>query len=163
MTFQELRRTYALPISFQFRYWQLKHAFEAQFLAPLTLELDSIERLTSSVIGRPVSTLYLYLTVEYDTKLTKSWEKWRADIPSLDEEEWEECLTSYIPSMIAAKDRFIQFKFLHRAYFTPQRLARIYPQRDPNCQRCKQEVGTFWHMSDPVPNSSPTGRQWPLR
>lgn len=97
-------------------------------------------------MGKPLSTLYLYLTVEYDAKLTKTWEKWRVDIPSLEEEEWKECLISYIPSMIAAKDRFIQFKFLHRAYFTPQRLARIYLQRDPNCQRCRQEVGTFWHM-----------------
>lgn len=156
MTFQALRQSFGIPSTFQFRYWQLEHTFEAQFPAPLILEPDSIERLlTSSVMGKPLSTLYLYLTVEYDAKLTKTWEKWRVDIPSLDEEEWKECLISYIPSMIAAKDRFIQFKFLHRACFTPQRLACIYHQRDPNCQRCRQEVGTFWHMVWSCPKIRP--------
>lgn len=36
---------------------------------------------------------------------------------------------------------------------TPQRLARIYPQRDPNCQRCK--IGTFWHMVWSCPKLRP--------
>lgn len=48
--------------------------------------------------------------------------------------------------MIAAKDRFIQLKFLHRAYYTPQRMASIYPQLDPTRPRCRNDVGTFWHM-----------------
>ena len=32
--FQVLKRAYALPVSFQFRYWQLRHAFEPNFLNP---------------------------------------------------------------------------------------------------------------------------------
>lgn len=128
VTFQELKQLYLIPISFKFRYWQLRHAFGAQFTEPLTLESDSIERLLiSNVMGKLLSYLYLYLTVAYGTKLTRSWDKWRADTPSLGEEEWKECLSTYIASMIAAKDRFAQFKFLHRAYYTPQKLAHIYP------------------------------------
>lgn len=57
--------------------------------------------------------------------------------------------------MIAAIDRFIQFKFLHRAYYTLKRLAHIYRQRDPNCQRCKQEIGLFWHMVWSCPKLQP--------
>lgn len=57
--------------------------------------------------------------------------------------------------MIAVRERFIQFNFLHRAYYTPQRLSRIYPQRVPNCQRCKQEIGTFWHMIWSCPKIQP--------
>lgn len=97
-------------------------------------------------MGKPLSSLYLYLTVAYDTKLTRSLDRWRVDIPALDEEKWEECVTTFIPSMIAAKDRFIQLKFLHRAYYTPQRLSRTYSQLDPKCTRCSIEVGTFWHV-----------------
>ena len=59
------------------------------------------------------------------------------------EEEWKDCITTYIPSMIAVKDRFTQLKFLHRAYYTPHRLARIYPHLDPNCPRCMTVKGTF--------------------
>lgn len=57
--------------------------------------------------------------------------------------------------MVAAKDRFAQLNFLHRAYYTPQKLAHIYLQRDSNCQRCKQEVGTFQHMVWSSPKLQP--------
>lgn len=60
----------------------------AQFRDVLMLESDSIERLlTSSVMGKPLSTLYLYLMVAYDTKPTRSLAKWREDIPALGEDE----------------------------------------------------------------------------
>lgn len=102
--------------------------------------------LTSSVMGKLFPSLYLYLNVACDTKLTRSLDRWRMDIPTLDEEKWEECVTTFIPSMIAAKDRFIQLKLLHRAYYMPQRLSHIYSQLDPKCTRCGLEVGSFWHM-----------------
>ena len=147
MTFRQLRDKYSLPARWTFRYWQLRHAYSAQFPDRLTLQSDSIERLlTSRTMGRPLSTLYLYLTVAHDSGSTRSFEKWKADIPDLDEEKWEECVSTFIPSLIAARDRFIQIKFLHQAYYTPQRLARIYPQRDPLCPRCGVQEGSFWHM-----------------
>lgn len=46
--------------------------------------------------------------------------------------------------MIAAKGRFIQLKFLHRAFYTPQRLASIYLSL--LCTRCALELGTFFHI-----------------
>lgn len=62
----------------------------------LTLESDSIEcLLTFSIMGKPLSTLYLYLTVAHDTKLTRTLDKWRKDIPALGEDEWK---TVYLPS-----------------------------------------------------------------
>lgn len=48
--------------------------------------------------------------------------------------------------MISARDRFIQLKFLHRAYFSPQRLARIYLNSSPVCLKCTLEVGSFFHI-----------------
>lgn len=147
MSFQELRRFYSLPGSFQFRYWLLRHAFGAQFVELVVLESYSIERLlTFGVMGRPLSSLYSYLMVSYDTKPSRSLDKWKMYIPNLDDDIWEDCVSSFIPSMIAAKDIFIQFKFLHRVYYTPQRLSRIYPQMEPTCPRCTREIGSFWHM-----------------
>lgn len=64
-------------------------------------------------------------------------------------------MATFIPSMIAAKDRFIQLKFLHRAYYTPQRLARILPHRDPMCPRRRVEEGSFWHMVWSCPKIQP--------
>lgn len=93
--------------------------------------------------------------VAYDTKPTQSLDKWKVDIPTLDDEEWEDSVSTYIPSVIAAKNRFIQVKFFHRAYYTRQRLARIYPQRDPKLPRCQQEPGSFWHMVLSCPKLQP--------
>lgn len=90
--FQEMRRLYSVPRSFEFRYWQLRPIIGAQFPEPVVLESDSIERLlTSGLMGNPLSTLYLYLTMAYDTKRTRSLDKWRAEVPALSKEVWEDC------------------------------------------------------------------------
>lgn len=147
LTFLELRQAFNLPRSFQFRYWQLRHALTAQFPGPITLNSDSIERLlTSELLLKPLSTIYMYLTVAYDTDTSHVLAKWREDIPNLDEDIWEECVSTFISSMIASRDRFVQLKFLHRAYYTPQRLASINPSLSPLCTRCSTEQGSFFHM-----------------
>lgn len=156
MTFPELRALYSIPKSWEFRYWQLRYAYGAQFPEKVTLESDSLERLlTSSTMGRPLSSLYMYLTAAYDIKPTRFLDKWKKDIPALDDEVLEDCVATFIPSMIAAKDRFIQLKFIHRAYYTPQRLARFFPHRNPLCPRCRLEEGSFWHMVWPCPKLHP--------
>lgn len=71
--FQELRWTHRLPRSFQFRYWQRRHALRAQFPTQVTLDPYSIERLQIlGVLEKPLSSLYLFLTVARDVKLTRS-------------------------------------------------------------------------------------------
>lgn len=72
--------------------------------------------------------------------------KWQLDILALTEEDWSEGLQQCIPFMISARDRFVQLKFLHRVYYTPQKLSRIYPGLDDGCPKCRQSVGTFFHV-----------------
>lgn len=109
-----------------FRYLQLRHAVQAQFPAPLTVESDPIERLhTSSIMGKPLSSLYLRLSLAYANTSTHTYQKWATDFTDLDGEEWETCTSHFVMDMISAGDRFLQLKFLHRAYFTQQRLAAI--------------------------------------
>lgn len=156
MSFQELRRAYDLPPSFHFRYCQLQHALTSQFPNLVTLELDLIERLLiSGVMGKPLSSLYLYLTVTHDTDTSATLTKWREDIPNLDDDIWKDVVSVYIPSMIASRDRFIQLKFLHRAYYTPQRLSNIYPSLSPMCTRCSIERGSFFHVVWACPKIRP--------
>lgn len=35
---------------------------------------------------------------------------------------------------------------MHRVYYTPQRLHRIYPNRSPDCPRCQSPDSTYMHM-----------------
>ena len=38
--------------------------------------------------------------------------------------------------LVSARDRLIHFKFLHRIYYTPARLSRVYPSTSSQCWRC---------------------------
>ena len=40
----------------------------------------------------------------------------------------------------------LQCKFLHRVYWTKVRLARIYDDIDPTCDRCRQAPANLLHM-----------------
>lgn len=64
----------------------------------------------------------------------------------LSKEELQDCITTYITPMMPAKDRFIKFKFLHKAYNTSWRLANIYPTVSPMCTRCNSSTGMFIHL-----------------
>lgn len=41
------------------------------------------------------------------------------------------------------RDRLVQFKFLHRTYYTPERLHKIGPNISDNCWRFKNSKLTF--------------------
>lgn len=129
----------------KFRYYQLKHAVQAQFPGPLTLQTDAVERLLiAKVMDKPLSSLYFYLSIAHMTSLTKVFNKWKTDIPELTDDSWEDIVFDYTTKMISARDRFIQIKFLHRAYYTPVRLASIYPGTNTLCSRCGVSPGTFF-------------------
>lgn len=68
------------------------------------------------------------------------------DIPDLTEEEWDACISSFVINMISARDRFMQVKFLHRAYFTPKRLTLMNPGASVPCPRCDLQAASFFHM-----------------
>lgn len=130
-----------------FRYFQLLHAFHKQFPPSLTLESDPVESLLiAKVIDKPLSSLYFCLSIAPTNKLDRTFAKWQVDIPDLTEEEWEDCLSSFVTNMISAWNRFLQIKFLHRAYFTPKRLMVMNPAVPVSCPRCSTQAASFLHM-----------------
>lgn len=70
------------------------------------------------------------------------------DFPKLDSEEWEEMWECSFSQLASARDRLIQFKIMHRVYFMPRHLHKIY-QFIPNfCWRCAAEfIHIFWRCS----------------
>lgn len=75
--------------------------------------------------------------------MDKVYQKRVVDVPDLEVDDWKECLGSYVTNMISSRDRFIQPKFLHRVYFTPQRLAAIYPSASL-AFRCQAPEASFF-------------------
>lgn len=79
--------------------------------------------------------------------MDRLWEVWKLDTPTLEKEDWVDCLKRGPKLVVSTGDKLIQIKFLHRVYFTPMRLSRIYPDRDPHCPRCwMMQEGNYLHM-----------------
>lgn len=118
-----------------------------QFPMVPSLKADTIEELlVQKSLSKPLSTLYLALLKVDSPKMEALWEKWRVDIPSLDRETWEDCLENRSKLVISSRDKLIQTEFLHRIYYMPQRLHKIYPQCSQNCPWCKSSDSTYIHM-----------------
>lgn len=147
LLFQELAEKFGLPSRMIFRYYQLRHAARAQFTNPIHLKPDPIEEtLAQEILKKTLSTLYLALLETDSPKMHSLWAKWQADIPSLNRETWEECFEDGSKLMVSSRDRLLHTKFLHRVYYTPQRLHQIYPNRSPNCNRCQSPDSTYLHI-----------------
>lgn len=146
-SFSDLKSAYTLPRWMLFRYCQLRHAYGEQFPAQI-LGSDPVEGLlTATIIDKPLSSLCFHLSIAPLKKLEKTLAKWKLDIPDLSKEDWETCVSSFVTNMILAKDRFMQVKFLHRAYYTPKRLTIMNPSTPVACPRCGQRSASFFHMT----------------
>lgn len=147
LTFSQLSRLHDLPGWMYFCYAQLRHAARAQFPEPPLLQLDPVEDLLScSGLEKPLSALYgTLLTIDYP-KMDKLLDMWKLDISTLDREDWLDGLEHGPKLVISSGDKVIQIKFLHWVCFTPMRLCRIYPNRDPHCPCCRMQLGTYLHM-----------------
>lgn len=67
-------------------------------------------------------------------------------IPDIQGEDWDDMWDHPFKHLVSARDRLIQFKFLHRIYLTPARLSRIYPSIDSKCWRCVHSPADAEHI-----------------
>lgn len=68
-----------------------------------------------------------------------------ANNPALSD-NWDEMLHSYFTTTISAKHRLIQSRIFHRAYYTPLQLFQMHRKDNPECHKCHNTQGDFWHM-----------------
>jgi len=72
---------------------------------------------------------------------------WQRDINSdIDKDTWNRILSNSGRYIREARGKFIQYKVLHRYYYTPVRLFRMGCLSDNRCWKCKQEIGTYMHV-----------------
>lgn len=151
ITFDAIKWDRGLPNQMFFRYIQLRHAFRSQFPSPVSLEMSEVEDTLRSPDGvRTLSILYHKLAVLDTSKVSQLFLVWQWDVPDLTDDDWAEGIQQYLPLMISSQDRFIQLKFLHCAYYSPARLARIYPDRTFNCLNVARKTLIFIIWSGPV-------------
>lgn len=89
---------------------------------------DLETELRSSESSRTLSTMYNMLAVLDTSKVSQLFTCWQCKIPEL-ADDWEEGIQQYLTLLILSRNRSTQLKFLHRAYYSPLWLARIYPDQ----------------------------------
>lgn len=144
---RDIMLTYTQLCRVFFRYIQLHHAARAQFPSRPLLQLDSVEMVLSQEgLRKLLSALYGTLLRTDSLKIEKLWSLWKEDVPSLDREDWEDSLERSPKLVISSRDNLIQTKLLHRVYYRPVRLHKMYLDRDSFCSRCRTQLGTLMHM-----------------
>ena len=74
-------------------------------------------------------------------------EIWQKDLEcEFSAEEWLAILSNTGKYIREARGKFIQYKLIHRFYFTPSRLHRMGLLTNNKCWKCHTEVGTFVHV-----------------
>ena len=81
---------------------------------------------------------------EASDKIKREWEE--EFHYSISTEQWEKILQLVNSSLICAKHALIQFKVVHRAHMSKDKLARFYSHINPQCDRCHSEVASLTHM-----------------
>ena len=72
---------------------------------------------------------------------------WQTDLGcDLSEQDWLNILSNTGKHMREAKGKFIQYKIIHRFYFTPSKLHRMGVIGNNLCWKCQGEIGTFLHV-----------------
>lgn len=78
--------------------------------------------------------------------LIKCREWWEAEVSDIQGEAWDDTWDHLFQHLVAASDRLIHFKLLHRIYYTPARLASIYQSVSADCWRCSFSTAAADHI-----------------
>lgn len=135
-----------------FRFLQVRHALQSQFGASVP-NLESVTLAGVILDEDPkklTSTLYNQLLLPSVTSHAYQLKsKWEGDLGGLEDEEWEEILSSCKRVSPKLSDRLTHLYILHRSYLTPSRLCKYKQNTNPTSQMRKrrQYLLSLYHNS----------------
>ena len=113
----------------------------------LVLESGDLESLArSEPLPKEVSSLYKDLFPETTGLLSPCRRAWDSVTAGLDRDDWDDVWGAAFQALVSTRDRLIHYKFLHRAYLTPARLARMFRGQGSACWRCSAPTADFMHI-----------------
>lgn len=149
LEFAALSRKYNIDNSNLFRYFQIRHFVRQQFPSFPNLPAEEMwEGLLGTDPSRKglISDLYCRILSAPDT-ISKIKTTWENELGlALTEDWWKGALDRINGTSSCARLSLIQFKVVHRTHFSKVRLAEIYPDVDPNCNRCGDAQSHLSHM-----------------
>lgn len=149
-SFECIQQQYNVPRSQFFRYLQLRHLLCETFGSTTQLpELADAHCRIFSLYGKghEASMYYSWLIQNIGEANSQALKKiWERDLNIiLDDKEWQGILKNAKMASRDARIRLIQFKIVHRFYWTPSRLFKLGLKDTPLCWRCKAETGDLAH------------------
>jgi len=147
-SFNQLQSVFNLPRSDFFRYLQVRHY--VQTVIPQFMDKPEINSFEKTLLVNPssrhlVSRCVNSLQLPVSTNHIK--EAWARDFDEdVSDETWNDSLNKIQDCSINARHRLIQFKVVHRLYYSKTKLSKIYNSISPVCDRCKTEEGSLSHM-----------------
>lgn len=86
----------------------------------LGVEHDNLETLLNDInLRKPLSQIDQALLPSVQVRLDGLLDQWWAEVQELDREDWEDMWDYPLQPLVATRDKLIQFKILHRIYYTP--------------------------------------------
>ena len=91
-----------------------------------------------------LSKLYNLILRSHCPSLTAIKTVWEQDLQSpISDYVWDSILDQVHSSSMCARHALLQFKVVHRVHFSKVKLAHIYPNVDPTCDRCTTAPATL--------------------
>ena len=149
-SFNDLKAQFHLPQHQFWKYLQLRHlllhTFGSTSTPPPTVSF--LTQIMNVFGGGHEASLYYAMMLKCSNKGSFSLKlTWEADLQvKFTEKEWSRILLNLKKLSRELKTRLVQFKILHRVYWTPSKLYRVKLIQTPECWRCQNGEGTLIHM-----------------
>uniref|UniRef100_A0A3P9CYM2 Reverse transcriptase domain-containing protein n=1 Tax=Maylandia zebra TaxID=106582 RepID=A0A3P9CYM2_9CICH len=147
-SFAEIRREFNLDPREIWRFFQIRHCIKAI----LKNNLDppsSVQKMFATPDNNRIraSKFYGSFREAHAPSLGGLRRCWEKDLGiQISEDSWKMLISSWHVCSPETQSQLIQYKLLHRNYWTPSKLVRLKLADKDICWKCQQEVGTLVHM-----------------
>lgn len=145
MSYSELVKKYNIGGQGNFwKYLQIRHCVKNKFNASNNpvyayLELPRVAQSASMCYKSMLS-----VTADTCNNLKTIWQK---DLGiNINDDDWRYIISNVGKNIREVRGKFIQYKIIHRYYYTPSRLYRMGIAGNNLCWKCNEEEGTYLHM-----------------
>ena len=149
-SFRDLCEKFNLPKSHLFRYFQVRSFVKSNSTSfpnlPPSSVIDSILDIPTNQKGL-ISEIYILISHSRQTSLDKIRKDWEREFGRIiDDNDWNSVLTRVNNSTSCSRLNLIQFKVVHRFYFTNSKLSKMYSYITDTCNRCHMTPANMTHM-----------------
>lgn len=149
-SFSELSKKFHLPKSHLFRYFQVRNFVKLNSTAfPNTPPNSVIDSILDTPINQKglISKIYTLISHLDETSIDKIRKNWEEEFGRvIADSDWDSALARVNNSTSCSRLNLIQFKVVHRIYFTNSKLSKIYSNIADTCNRCHMTPADMTHM-----------------